>query len=101
MNVEVTLDDLLVRLRSELGVPVTVRRIGGTAHIRIGEDAVMTIAVDDPERPSFTVTYPKLVVRRNHERVVTEAVVYGVLFEGVAWIARQLNEHGVVPQELP
>ncbi|MBN2193418.1 MAG: hypothetical protein JW751_11435 [Polyangiaceae bacterium] len=83
MNVEMTLDDLVVRLRSELGVPMTVRRIGGAAHIQIGAEAVMTVTVDDAKRPSFTVTYPKLAVKRDHEPVVSEAVAHGVLFEGV------------------
>ena len=70
--------------------------------LRIGHhrDALISIRVSDPMRPSFRVSYPKLVVKKNGSRHVTEVTADGVVTEGIDWIVEQPRAHGFVRPEL-
>jgi hypothetical protein len=69
--------------------------------VRVGrhEGAIVTIRISDPMRPSFQVSYPQLVVKRDGSRHVTEQTGDGVLVQGLSWIVEQLLQHGVVKPE--
>lgn len=69
--------------------------------LRLGrhEDAILSVRVSDPTRPSFQVSYPKLIVKKDGSRHMTEVTVDHVLTEGLDWIVGQLLTHGLVKPE--
>jgi len=69
--------------------------------LRIGrhDGAIISMRISDLVRPSFRVSYPKLVVKRDGSRHVTEQTVDGVVTDGLDWIVEQLLRHGIVKPE--
>ena len=96
------LEQVLPHLRSlTRGVVEILQESRDGLTIRVGrhEGALVSIRISDPVRPSFRVSYPKLVVKRDGSRHVTEQTVDGVVTEGLDWIVEQLLRHGVVKPE--
>jgi len=59
------------------------------------QEVNVVVAVMDPERPTFRVTYPRL---QSHHRSLTDARevdAENVLLAGVLWIVQSVAEHGV------
>jgi hypothetical protein len=101
VNDECILRELSERLRAQgLNVHVVGQGVGHVS-LRIGakDGAVMGLRVQDPSRPAFIVSYPKLVVARNGEHHVQDVTAENVLVEGVEWVARALATDGVVRPE--
>ena len=65
-------------------------RDGLTVRVGRHEGALITIRISDPTRPSLRVSYPKVVVKRDGSRQVTEETVDGVVTEGLEWIVALL-----------
>jgi hypothetical protein len=96
------LEEVLARLRSSFGRSVQLIKkdsAGLTLQIGSVETAVVHLVVDDPSRPSFTVSYPVLRVKKDGSRRVLEVRADTVLIAGIEWIVGQLAQHGVVPPE--
>jgi hypothetical protein len=93
--------DLVLRALKGSGVPLTVLRSAPDLALQIGDDenAVMAIALRDPARPSFDVSYPAVRRKRSGDRRVDTVHSSGVLVPAIVWIARQLLEHGSVHPE--
>ncbi len=86
------------RLRAN-GCPITgLESDGGRAIISIGPGSV-AFGLLDPDRPTFTVTYPLLREKRNGRPTVVDVTADGVLFEGLEWIVKQVGSHGTVVPE--
>lgn len=66
-----------------------------------GADADVTIAVDDPERPSIVVCYPGFDANAQSWKEVREVVSRGVLVDGVVGIVKAFVKDGAVLPELP
>jgi hypothetical protein len=78
-----------------------LQETGESLTLRLGrhEGAMISVRVSDPTRPSFHVSYPKLVVKKDGSRHVAEVTADGVVAEGLDWIVRQLLTHGLVRPE--
>jgi hypothetical protein len=97
------IEQILPHLRSlARGAIEVVEECRDGLTVRVGryQGAVITVRISDPMRPSFQVSYPKLVVKRDGSRQVTEATGDSMLIEGLEWIVEQLLQHGVVKPEL-
>ena len=62
-------------------------------------DAIITVTLCDPIRPTFSITYPALTLRRDGSESISEQTSDEILAEGVAWIARKVFRFGFVPPE--
>jgi hypothetical protein len=70
-----------------------------TIQLGRSEDAIISITLCDPVRPTFSATYPALTSRRDGSESIREQTSEGILAEGVAWIARKVFRFGFVPPE--
>lgn len=70
-----------------------------TIQLGRSEDAIISITLCDPLRPTFSATYPALMSRRDGSESIREQTSEGILAEGVAWIARKVFRFGFVPPE--
>ena len=99
-------EQLLARLRMEIAARVrnmVVEPSSSATHLvlRLGDDdcSVVGIRVDDPERPSFAVSYTRLQSTSKGDRVLSEVSMSGVLEPGLEWIIGKIARHGYVPPE--
>jgi hypothetical protein len=70
-----------------------------TIQLGRSEDAIISITLCDPIRPTFSITYPLLTFRRDGSESIRELTAEGILAEGVAWVARKVFRFGFVPPE--
>lgn len=97
------IDSVLARLR--LAIPGSivfhvVERTDDRLTLQVGErsESVIALAIKDPYRPMFHVSYPLLTVKKDGSKHVGDCDSDCVI-DGVEWIARQLAQHGVVMPE--
>ena len=70
-----------------------------TIQLGRSEDAIISITLCDPSRPTFSITYPALTFRRDGSESIGEQASDGILADGVAWIARKVFRFGFVPPD--
>ena len=98
------LDDLVEYLHSTLGSSVgfhLVRQAEDSLTMQVGtaEDALLSLEVSDPDRPAFRISYPERRGKRSGRYHMVVTFMDGALRPGVAWVARQLADHGAVTPE--
>ncbi len=94
---------LLAGLEHRYGDQLEVLRStpeGFTVRFGDGDHGIVGVAVDDPGRPSFRVSYSELRIRRNRDRVICEVHSGGVLAAGVEWLMKKVARHGYLPPEI-
>ncbi len=96
------LTELLLHLRSTTGIQLHVQPSPAADQLvlQVGDqpDAVVGITLRD-ERPSYRVSYPKLIIKRSGDQLVDCVQADDVLIGGVIWIVKQLAKHGMVVPE--
>jgi hypothetical protein len=82
------------------GASITIERGRDTLLISFAAHAAeVGVTIADPARASFDVTYPAISGEASGIRDVREHAAAGVVFEGLAWIIREIVEHGVLLPE--
>jgi hypothetical protein len=98
------LTDLVAHLRSSVGASVSLHVLSSTGDgltIQVGDqsEAVVGVDVRDEQIPSFSISYPKLALKRNGDQHISTVRSDGVLAAGVAWVVGELARHGAVKPE--
>jgi hypothetical protein len=99
-----TIDRLLLEIRESVSCSsrVNVLNIDETGFsIQLGQsaEAIVAVSLCDPDRPSFSASYPKLIADRHGHETIEEQISEGILSEGVSWIVRKVFRFGFVPPE--
>ena len=98
------LDALAATLKARFGRAIEIRPLSPEA-IALDfprfADAWVYVAVDDPTRPSFWVSYPCLMAHHTSPSEAVEVMAPGVVTTGVLWIVRAVVSDGVVLPEFP
>jgi hypothetical protein len=94
------LERIASQLRSMFGGSITIERARDTLLISFAAHAAeVGVTIADPAGPSFDVTYPAIRGEASGIHDAREHAAAGVLFEGLAWIIREIVEHGAVLPE--
>jgi len=99
-------DDALALVAEEFsrrfGKAVQLRREGTALLVQCGKpDASVCISVDDPDRPSFAISYPAFDSDARSWRDLHQQNSTGVLLEGLLWITDRVLRDGAVLPEFP
>lgn len=78
---------------------ISIDETGFSIQLGRSAEAIVAVSVCDPDRPSFSASYPKLTVERHGHETIEMQISEGILSEGVSWIVRKVFRYGFVPPE--
>ncbi len=104
MDTLTIVDRLLLEIRESVSCAsritvISIDEAGFSVQLGQSAKAVVAVSLCDPERPSFSATYPKLIVDRHGHETIEEQISEGILSQGVSWIVRKVFRYGFVPPE--
>jgi len=95
------LDDVGIEFARRFGDSVRMERAGDVLSITCENGASVGVSIDDPNVPSFAISYPCFDADAMSWRDVRDRVSRGVLLVAVLGLAAAVEQHGAVLPEFP